>query len=251
MSLRSMRRCEAVANQANELDRVFFDQVEVDVYSGAGGAGAIAFAGRRRAGGSGGRGGSILVECDGTLITLGHLRGQASVRAEQGDDADGRASGRAGAHAILRVPPNCLVVDCDTNETLAQLLVPGERFLVAEGGVGGGGNGEASQLAGQDENGCTPAGSAEQLRLRIAMALVHDMGDMGEPEQRKSSILHAVTARTRPMAADHTTAPDVFQTEWDQKKLGSAVAAPSRLTRGRVATVNADLATGTMVKREV
>jgi len=199
---RRRQRSAVVANEAAELERFFFDQADVFVRSGPGGAGAVAFVGKRPAGGSGGKGGDVVIECDGSLNTLGHLGGQASVRADRGSDAEGRGSGRAATDAILSVPPNCLVTDLTTNQTLGKLMEPGERLLLAEGGIGGGGNKDVWQRTRQDRNGKTPPGGSQKARLRLSMTLVADVGLVGYPNAGKSTLLRAVT-RARPKVADY------------------------------------------------
>ena len=84
----------------------FWDRTELFVRSGAGGDGAVAFVGRRPAGGSGGAGGSVVLEATDDVNTLAHLQHTQSIHADRGDDASGRASGRDAADAVIRVPPN-------------------------------------------------------------------------------------------------------------------------------------------------
>ena len=69
-----------------ELEKFFFDRAEVYVRSGAGGLGAIGFCGTRPAGGTGGAGGSVYLECSDDYNTLSHLQGRI------GPDADRPAS---------------------------------------------------------------------------------------------------------------------------------------------------------------
>ena len=66
----------ASSNPAEQLERFFFDRAEVFVRSGAGGEGAIGWNGKRPAGGSGGDGGHVYVECTDDYNTLGHLGGR-------------------------------------------------------------------------------------------------------------------------------------------------------------------------------
>ena len=147
-------------------------------------------------------GGSVVLVCASEVNTLGHLRGQASLRAERGADADGRKSGQMGADAVLLVPPNCLVVNDATNTTVGKLVTPGERLVVAEGGVGGEGNGDVWQRNRAERNTRKPPGGATRLRLRLSMTLVADVGLVGYPNAGKSTLLSAVT-RARPKVADY------------------------------------------------
>ena len=171
--------------------------------SGAGGEGAIGWNGKRPAGGSGGDGGHVYVECTDDYNTLGHLGGRASFHAGRGADADGLQSGRGGGDAVIRVPPNCLVIARDSNVTLGKLVTPGERLLVASGGLGGVGNGEVFQRtksgSGKQRE---PPGGTEKLWLTLSMTLVADVGLVGIPNAGKSTLLRAVT-RARPKVANY------------------------------------------------
>ena len=74
------------------LERFFWDEADVIIRSGPGGEGAIGFVVRRPAGGDGGAGGSVYLECAHAINTLGHLRGRVSLRGERGHDGEARAT---------------------------------------------------------------------------------------------------------------------------------------------------------------
>ena len=199
----------ASSTAADQLERFFFDTAEVFVRSGAGGNGAVGFVSLRPAGGSGGDGGSVYLECSADYNTLAHLQGRQSVHAARGSDATDRQAGRKGEESIIRVPPNCIVrarssTDADApSELLGTLLLPGDRMLVAEGGRGGEGNGEIWRRTrtGNGKRVGAPGGT-ERKWLELSMTLVADIGLVGMPNAGKSTLIRAVT-RARPKVADY------------------------------------------------
>ena len=206
------------AGDSDLLDRFFFDQADVAARSGPGGLGALAFVGQRPAGGSGGMGGSVYLECSAAVNTLGHLRGKCHLRAERGDDGAGRETGSSAKHEVLLVPLNCVVTDMATNKTMGTLRVPGERMLIAEGGEGGLGNGEVWARTRNDGQKRAPPGGAERRKLQLSMTLVADVGLVGYPNAGKSTLLRAVT-RAQPKVADYpftTIIPNLGVCELDR-----------------------------------
>ena len=210
------------STSAEALERLFFDTAEVYVRSGAGGEGAVSFVGQRPAGGSGGAGGSVYVECSSNYNTLAHLQRGASTRAERGHDAKEREAGRRGTDSVVLVPPNCRVVTRDKageTEALGVLVQPGDRLLVASGGHGGEGNGELWRRArsGSGKT-CGAAGGTERRWLELSMTLVADVGLVGIPSAGKSTLLRAVT-RARPKVGDYpftTLIPNMGVCELDR-----------------------------------
>ena len=192
---------------------------EIVVESGAGGNGAVAFVGSRPAGGSGGDGGSVYLECSADFDSLAHLPFGGKSQAERGHDAIQRGKGRKGADAVVRVPPNCLVVARDSNVTLGRLMAPGERMLVARGGYGGEGNMEVwKRTKEQDGSGdlkevwvsseldsqrharrpqpssasatdIGPAGGGEQLWLTLSTPTAVPLADAGVPLTSRPAVV--------------------------------------------------------------
>lgn len=127
-----------------------FDSAVLNLRSGDGGNGCVAF--RREkyvpmggpAGGNGGRGGHVWVEADQSKSSLLHFQRQVHWRAGNGTPGSGaNRAGAAGEDVVIPVPVGTVVRlrDASPEATpLAELLVPGERALLAVGGRGGRGN---------------------------------------------------------------------------------------------------------------
>src|SRR5215218_946507 len=116
------------------------DRARIFVQGGGGGDGVVSF--RREAhvpkggpdGGDGGRGGDVVLVCDGSLRDLQQFK------AARGGHGEG--SGRHGASVEpleVRVPPGTTVWD-PARQARWDLTVPGQRVVVARGGGGGRGN---------------------------------------------------------------------------------------------------------------
>ncbi|MDR2144617.1 MAG: GTPase Obg [Treponema sp.] len=99
----------------------FADEALIEVSSGKGGNGCVAF--RREkyvpkggpSGGDGGRGGDVVFVVRRNLRTLSHLRYKHSFKAENGHDGEGRErSGRNGEDVIIPLPPGTVIRDADS-----------------------------------------------------------------------------------------------------------------------------------------
>src|SRR5450830_514934 len=128
---------------------MFLDQVRIWVHAGNGGDGSAGF--RREAhvprggpdGGDGGRGGEVVLVCDDSLRDLQGFRRKAHYRAGRGGRGEGALRhGADGETLIVRVPPGTQVegVEGDVAGRRWDLVVAGQRAVVARGGSGGRGN---------------------------------------------------------------------------------------------------------------
>ena len=187
----------------------FADRVDITVRAGKGGDGIVSFHSEPYVpkggpdGGNGGKGGDVYLLVDPRLTTLADFRSGALFAA--GDGASGGSSnktGRQGRELVLRVPPGTLVTDRDTGRLLADLRVPGERRLIARGGRRGRGNASFATSRRQAPRRCTKGEPGEELRLRLDLKLMADVGLVGFPNAGKSTFLARVTA-ARPRTADY------------------------------------------------
>jgi len=188
---------------------MFYDHARIYVKAGSGGNGVVSFRKEKYVprggpnGGTGGRGGNVVLYVDPGLNTLFHLQHNVHHRADRGEHGGGaNRTGASGPDLRLPVPPGTLVRNADTGELLADLTDIGQKFVVVHGGRGGRGNAAfktarntAPRLAEKGEPGA-------ELWLDLELKLVADVGIIGVPNAGKSTLLSVVSA-ARPKIADY------------------------------------------------
>src|SRR3954467_8471534 len=124
---------------------MLYDKARIFVQGGGGGNGCMSF--RREAhvprggpdGGDGGHGGDVVLLCDDSLRDLQSFKRKAHYKATRGRHGEGsQRHGADGGDLIVRVPPGTVATLEDG--TVHDLVVPGQRAVVAGGGSGGGGH---------------------------------------------------------------------------------------------------------------
>jgi GTP-binding protein len=188
---------------------MFVDRAVLNLYAGAGGAGAEAF--RREkgvprggpAGGDGGKGGDVVLVVDPQLSTLLDISLRQHYRAERGRHGEGNnKTGRSGADLELRVPPGTVVLDASTGQVMGELLVAGDRLVCAKGGRGGRGNARFRSSTRQAPRHWESGEEGEEKVIELELKLIADVGLVGEPNAGKSTFLAAVSD-ARPKVADY------------------------------------------------
>ncbi|MFO1291762.1 MAG: GTPase ObgE [Rubrivivax sp.] len=187
----------------------FVDEALIDVAAGHGGAGCVSF--RREKfvpfggpnGGDGGRGGSVWALADRNLNTLVDYRYARRHEARNGEPGRGSDQfGAAGADVELRMPVGTIVRDAESDAVVAELLLHGQRALLAKGGDGGFGNLHFKSSTNRAPRQKTPGWPGEARKLRLELRVLADVGLLGMPNAGKSTLIAAVS-NARPRIADY------------------------------------------------
>ena len=187
----------------------FIDRTIIEVRSGKGGDGAIAFLREKYvpkggpAGGNGGRGGSIYLRASKTINTLFNFRHSKTFIANDGEKGGIKNQyGKYAEDVIVDVPVGTVVYLEKDKEFLGDLNENGKIIRVAKGGRGGRGNScfksSTNRVPKIAENG----EPGERKRLILELKLLADVGLVGFPSVGKSTLLSVVSA-AKPEIADY------------------------------------------------
>jgi GTP-binding protein len=186
----------------------FVDTVTLHLRAGKGGNGCVSVHREKFKplggpdGGNGGDGGDVVLVADpqtGTLLSYHHSPHRSS-----GNGGPGMGDHRSGflGEALELPVPVGTVVKNTAGEVLIDMIIPGERFVVAKGGMGGLGNAALATPKRKAPGFALLGTPGHEGDIVLELKTVADIALVGYPSAGKSSLIGAISA-ARPKIADY------------------------------------------------
>jgi len=206
---------------------VFLDEAKINVKGGNGGSGIVTFfhlktGGKKVAsGGSGGKGGDVVLRASGNITTLHGFRKKVHFKAESGGTGgNNKKTGRDGRDLVVPVPVGTMVKDA-SGRLLADLSSEGDEVAAARGGMGGRGNASFTSQKRRFPAFCEKGEETEGSWINLELRLMADAALVGFPNAGKSTIISRISA-ARPRIADYpftTLVPQLGVVTFDDEDL--------------------------------
>ncbi len=191
---------------------MFIDVVKIEINSGKGGDGLVAF--RREkyvdkggpAGGSGGRGGDVIFVGEEGLSTLLDLRYNRVLRAPSGENGRAKSMhGRGAENLYVKVPVGTTIYDVKTDKIIGDITEHKQEVTAAIGGRGGRGNKEFATSKNTAPELCENGEPGMTKEVRLELKVLADVGLVGFPSVGKSTLIASVSKAKPKIAAYHFT----------------------------------------------
>lgn len=187
----------------------FVDEAVITVRSGDGGRGCTSFRRERFIekggpdGGDGGDGGNVILKVGDGKRTLYDYQRLRLLKAGNGKPGQGKQKhGKNGSDCILDLPPGTIVSNADTDEFIVDLTEPEQSYTIAQGGKGGRGNKHFATSTNRAPRYSQPGIPGTELRLRLELKILADVGLIGLPNAGKSTLISCITS-ARPKIANY------------------------------------------------
>jgi GTP-binding protein len=180
------------------------DRIAIAVRGGDGGNGIVSFRREKYVprggpdGGDGGKGGDVVFEASHSVRNLKELGRRRIYKADRGRHGQGsNKHGRNAEDLVLKVPVGTQLTRFDAEggeEPAGDLTEAGMRIVVARGGSGGWGNARFATSTHQAPRIAQRGQAGQELRLRLDLKLLADIGIVGLPNAGKSTLLTQISA---------------------------------------------------------
>ncbi len=188
---------------------IFVDRAFVKVKAGKGGDGAVSFRREKYVprggpdGGSGGKGGNVIVRAVAHKRTLYDVSLLHFVKAEPGGPGSrSKRQGKDGKDRVIEVPVGTQVFDAEKEVLIADLTEDGMEVIVARGGRGGRGNATFAGPSNRVPRVAEKGEPGEEKLLRLELKIIAEVGLAGFPNAGKSTLL-SVISNAKPLVADY------------------------------------------------
>ena len=193
---------------------MFVDEIKLSVSSGAGSPGSVSFnnlnSKTKPSGGSGGDGGSVILQVNKELPDLSHIMSNSSLKAENGGPGNKNfQNGTSGEDLIIEVPKGTQVfID---NEMYADLHDNNSSYELITGSKGGRGNYELISKRNPNPQICEQGIKRKSLDVKLSYSLYSDISIVGLPNAGKSTLIQKLT-NSKAKIGDYeftTTSPNI------------------------------------------
>lgn len=176
---------------------MLIDEAEITLRGGHGGAGIISFGSKEGSGpdgGNGGRGGDLYLKASSDITLLNQFSQKQIFEGGRGwQGGKSRSSGKDGQDLTIEVPIGTILIDQNTQKTIAEFSTVGQTELLCKGGLGGRGNFEFRSARRTTPKFAQPGLPGDELQIKVVLKLIADFGLIGLPNAGKSSLLNELT----------------------------------------------------------